>query len=1194
MRWLKPALTALGAVAFAVTVWFAGPLVGFGSALPFEPVWVRLSIIGLMVLALLIWGALKLYRRRRGQAALEKALIADAPAGDGAVLAERMQSALATLKKSGKSKTYLYDLPWYVIIGPPGSGKTTALVNAGIKFPLADQKQTQGQGSLSGFGGTRYCDWWFAEEAVLIDTAGRYTTQDSDAVADGESWSSFLSLLKRNRPKQPINGVILAFSVADLMNAAPETVAAHARTVRARLAEIHETLKVDFPVYVMFTKADLIAGFREYFASFSASRRKKVWGATFQTENRKEPTHDRVGEEFDALVSRLSDEVIDRLSEENDGVSRIAIFGLPGQMAILRDTVADFLRQVFEPTRYKTNAMLRGFYFTSGTQEGTPIDQVLGAMNRSFGREAQAGLMSGRGKSFFLHDLLTQVIFAEQGWVSYDRRAVRRSTGLRAAAMTAMVLATLGLLGAWGVSYFENRGLVRSAQAALADYELAAQEDLQRTEISDTDLARIASELQLLRNMPAGYGNPDGGGGITERFGLGQRSQLETAAEVSYRDGLERLMRPRLILRIEEQLQAFVLANETLAIYETLKVYKLLGGMAPAPEDALIRQWFHEDWLQVYPGINQQPLRDLLEAHLAAMLELDGETDVRVELNGDLIAQAERILGRMSVADQAYSLIQATAGFSGVSDFNLVEQVGPDARLVLETVDGSDLANLGVPALFTYAGFHDFFLDQLGEVARKIESETWVMGEQAEAARVGDQLDRLGPTLLARYRDDFIAAWESMIDNVKLAPLAADKPAYVALAAAASPTTSPILRFVEAISAETRLTAEPEPAGGVASIAADPALLARAQDQAMALTLNRTSGLKRIGLDLALEAGKSQRRAGAAGGGGPVVPGADIEAQFAAYHAMLEGTPGSRPIDALIGNLGAIQQSLVISASAGLAAQAAAQMPALIGQLRTTASRLPPALSRMVAEAVEDFEGDAVNTTIGQINEELTSQVTRSCENIVSNRYPFARTVSRQVPLSEFAQLFAPDGILDRFFNTHLAVHADMGGRDWTWRKDSPLADRLSLATLRQFQRAAKIREAFFPGRSPTVDLEVTINQTAAHDRIKQAVLSVDDQQIITRAVGNTPQAIKWPGLGTTTSLQILPEMNNRESLIRYQGPWAFLQFIRDGNPRQVGDVLQVGYVIGGRNISFDIRVNSLENPFNLAELSEFTCPSGL
>jgi len=358
--------------------------------------------------------------------------------------------------------------------------------------------------------------------------------------------------------------------------------------------------------------------------------------------------------------------------------------------------------------------------------------------------------------------------------------------------------------------------------------------------------------------------------------------------------------------------------------------------------------------------------------------------------------------------------------------------------------------------------------------------------------------------------------------------------------------------------------------------------------------VNRTSGLKRIGLELALEAGKSQRRAGAAGGGSaPQLPGADIEANFATYHAMLDGTPGSRPIDALLGSLDAIQQSLVIAAGFNQA-QAAAQMPALIGQLRTTASRLPPALGRMVNEAVQDFEGDAANTTIAQMNQELVADVTRTCENITANRFPFAKTPTRQVPLSEFAQLFGPDGVLDRFFNKHLALHADMGGRNWTWRADSPLADRLSLATLRQFERASQIRDAFFPGRTPTVGLEVTINLTAAHDRIRQVVMVVDDQPLTIRPVGNTPQAVRWPGTGGISSLQLLPELNNRESVLRYQGPWGLLQMLRDGRPRQVGDVMQVSYVIGGRNVSFDIRVNSLVNPFNMSELSEFKCPTGL
>jgi type VI secretion system protein ImpL len=1189
MKWVKLALIVIGFLAFSAVVWFAGPLIGFGEAHPFDPEWVRALIIGLLALILAIWGLVALLVRRKGQKALERALVTDAPpTGDGKELASRMQAALATLKKSGNSKTYLYDMPWYVIIGPPGSGKTTALVNSEIKFPLSGQ-----QGGLQGFGGTRYCDWWFAEDAILIDTAGRYTTQDSDAGADSASWSSFLNLLKKNRPKQPINGVILAISVADLMNVAPEKIAAHAETVRARLGEIHETLKVDFPVYVMFTKADLIAGFREYFSSFSASRRKKVWGATFQTDSRKEQTFDRVGPEFDALVARLSDEVIDRLSEEPDGVNRIAIFGLPGQMAMLKDEVESFLRQVFEPTRYKTSAILRGFYFTSGTQEGTPIDQVLGAMSRSLGVQA---VLSGKGKSFFLHDLLRQVIFGEQGWVSYDRNAVRRSSVLRVVLTSAMLLASAGVLAAWGYSYLNNRELVASAQAAMSDYELAATEDLQAVEVKDSDFLRVGNELQLLRTMPSGYESPEEPkGDWTRGFGLSQQGAIRQAARDAYAQGLERLLRPRLVLRVEGQLQQFVLANDPIPIYETLKVYKALGGAAPVPQDDLVKTWFHDDFEQVlFPGINQDAARAMLNQHLAAMLELDDSTAPSVELDGDLVAKAEVILARLSVADQAYSLIVSTAPASGLPDFNVLERAGPDARLVFETVDGSDLAEQTVPALYTYAGFNDFFLEQLAAVAKKLESEQWVMGEQAAAAKVDEQLSRLGPQLLARYREDYLAAWDRVLSNLRLAPMAADKPAYLALSAASSPTTSPILKLVEGITAETKLTqAPPADQGVVADAEGLATAVTQAQTDVTKAVASRTSGLERIGLDLALAAGKSQKRAGAAAGAEPIVPGADIEAQFAEYHALLDGTPGQRPIDALLNSLGAIQQGLVIAAGFNQA-EANAQIPALIGQLKTAASRLPPELSRMVSAAVEDFEGDAASTTIAQINAELTSQVTGVCEGIVDGRYPFSKSPSRQVPLSEFAQLFAPDGVLDRFFNANLAVHANMGAGDWTWRADSPLAAKLSLQTLRQFQRAAAIRDAFFPGRSPMVKLDVTVNQVTAHDRIKQSILVIDDQPIQMRKAGNTPVTVTWPGGAGNTSVQLLPEMNNRESQILYQGPWAFLQFIRDGNPRQIGDVMQVDYVIGGRNITYEIRVNALVNPFNMAELREFRCPTGL
>ena len=207
---------------------------------------------------------------------------------------------------SDNKGSYLYDLPWYLLIGPPGSGKTTALVNSGLKFPLSSRGATPA--AIAGVGGTRYCDWWFTEDAVLIDTAGRYTTQDSDAKADKQSWFAFLDLLKKNRPRQPINGVMVAISLEDMMTLSPAEISAHANAIRARLLELHERLKVDFPVYALFTKADLVAGFVEYFGYLGDQGRKQVWGATFQTADKKRNMVGEVPVEFDQLLERLTEE----------------------------------------------------------------------------------------------------------------------------------------------------------------------------------------------------------------------------------------------------------------------------------------------------------------------------------------------------------------------------------------------------------------------------------------------------------------------------------------------------------------------------------------------------------------------------------------------------------------------------------------------------------------------------------------------------------------------------------------------------------------------------------------------------------------------------------------------------------------------------------------------------------------------
>ena len=202
-----PALLLYAVVLLAVAIWFAGPLLPIGGEPRlFDPIAARLVAIGVL---LALWGLVVLIRwlvRRRRNAKLAQELSApdatgEAISAESAELRAKFAEALAQLRRlrfrsrMGGSR-YLYELPWYVFIGPPASGKTTALLNCGLDFPLRRGDEI----AVEGVAGTRNCDWIFTNQAVFIDTAGRYVSRDSDARIDGSAFSTFLDLLISHRP----------------------------------------------------------------------------------------------------------------------------------------------------------------------------------------------------------------------------------------------------------------------------------------------------------------------------------------------------------------------------------------------------------------------------------------------------------------------------------------------------------------------------------------------------------------------------------------------------------------------------------------------------------------------------------------------------------------------------------------------------------------------------------------------------------------------------------------------------------------------------------------------------------------------------------------------------------------------------------------------------------------------------------
>jgi type VI secretion system protein ImpL len=231
--------------------------------------WPAIRLLSLLAAAALLGAVLWWLRRRRRrrEGASFNSMLEQQAAGaahkagpvqreETEAIRKRMLEAITTIKTSRLGQlsgdAALYELPWYMIIGNPAAGKSTAIANSGLQFPFVDSKIVQGMG------GTRNCDWFFTTDGILLDTAGRYAINDEDRA----EWFGFLGLLKKHRKRAPINGIIIAVSIAELTGSKPEFAIELAKNLRQRVQELTEKLEVHAPVYVVFTKADLITGSR--------------------------------------------------------------------------------------------------------------------------------------------------------------------------------------------------------------------------------------------------------------------------------------------------------------------------------------------------------------------------------------------------------------------------------------------------------------------------------------------------------------------------------------------------------------------------------------------------------------------------------------------------------------------------------------------------------------------------------------------------------------------------------------------------------------------------------------------------------------------------------------------------------------------------------------------------------------------
>jgi type VI secretion system protein ImpL len=426
-------------------------------------------VLGVVAVAAVTVGAVWWWRRRRAAAASAEApgtsaahpgRVADASrhgsAGDQHTLRElrlKWTQALNRLRASKLGRQgddAVAALPWLVALGERGAGKSD-FIRAGN--PPASVSTVR-----EAVSGTRTCDWWFFDGAVVLDTPGRYTFP-VDGAADGREWQEFLSLLSHSRPDEPLNGVLVVVAADALMGRSEVSLRDEATQIRRRLDDLARRTGVTPPIYLVVTKMDLVAGYGEFFTEVSDGHRGQAMGwVTDEIQRRESPT--AVLRQALLAVTRQLDRLRLAVIDARDGggprLGRRFLF--PEEFRALTRPLRTFAEALLRPNQYDETPWFRGIFFTAARSQGT----ALSSLGRALGLgdvPPPAALAPG---PVFVRDLFSAILPQERELVRRSGAVRRQTLRRRRAALVAAGAAALVLGTLLTISFVRNtRALAR-------------------------------------------------------------------------------------------------------------------------------------------------------------------------------------------------------------------------------------------------------------------------------------------------------------------------------------------------------------------------------------------------------------------------------------------------------------------------------------------------------------------------------------------------------------------------------------------------------------------------------------------------------------------------------------------------------------------------------------------------------------
>ena len=1081
---------------------------------------------------------------------------------------KQLESAIESLKnsklaKGKRGKAALYALPWYMFIGPPAAGKTTAIQNSGLEFPF-------GKEGFRGVGGTRNCDWFFSTKAIFLDTAGRYVSESEDR----PEWIAFLDTLKKNRKRKPVNGVIVSINIDEIINSDKDRLYDHARNIRKRVDELIENLGVNFPVYFMFTKCDLIQGFVEYFGDFSETERSQIWGATLTPMQQSDPAIKEVfRDEYKKLENKLFEIRTIRLSGPLKREQRRKVFLFPFQFQSLQSKLTYLIGEVFQSNPYQDNPIFRGFYFTSGTQEGAPLDLAIREIAKQFNLTETAGEEEDEiieTKNYFIKDLLNDVVIGDQNYAAGQTTGASKRINfyktltISASAAALFLFCLFTLIGYNGSSSL----LKRISNTSVSFNRINWNGDLLTTFSKSDSLRSLITEI---RNGTADKSFVG--------FGMDRSERLLVPLKQLYFARTENFFTQNIYDEIVKGLNNYANGQDYSGeeVYDYLKCYLLLGKERKRLDSLQYRTLNKEfSWIltskflnPIPPSAQKDSLRHLFNYYTSFLARGLEDKNVYPVKNDNLLINLVRNRIQFKPNPQTiYARIKQNGIGKYSNDLTLEQAIGGRFLTVMKT-------DSKIPYIFTDGGWNDFMKGAINDESRNPGRDDWVLGNKNYNAANSNSFSgpQMKKDLLNLYAADYEQTWIQFIQSIRFGnfgsvPLAASN-----MKLLSDPVNSPLILLLKVFSGQLQTIA------GVLG-----------QDS---LQQNKSPKFSQISQTNSVinDIGKFQKFIDGSQGGQNSDLNAVI-AQYGAINGVLESIKGG--------------QDLTKDYAVKVLTQRAVEFPTAMQVIRGATFDIQSVQS-VFTEPVKLSWNAILSDAEQYLNTEWKAKIADPFNANMANSFPF-KQVANGVPIQDFTNFFKPqDGTLWSFFNSELSPFISKG--NWTVNQWEGSGLDFSRSFKNMLRAAESISNTLFSNGNMSISFRLKpqlpdskiIN--GKKPIVEQIYLNLDGTENYYQMGAPFWTDYTWPGNKGTPGVRMNISIHDygTSDTKTFDGEWALFRLIKDASISEAGSSSQYRLTWNFKkenlynvNVSYMLHTYSSKNPFSSGFFSSFNIPNKL